>query len=237
MCVQTVDWHVFFSVFHFSVFYQITVNELYELHSNFCPTMWRWKPHWLLTWSVQRFPLLFLGCCPVTCLTVRTRTTVSTAGDWRSMLWWAPTSATLSLHCWAPCIMGRWVCTYKHSPVDMYAYSILMMNACGWVLGAVGRIKHCKWVMMWWTGHINFLVTVFSSSNFLDAFSKDCTEVQNIASSKVSIIMCVFQKSGSYTSHGWRIFVNILWNRKSLFVYIAFLYKVKLVLSKLEAVL
>lgn len=146
MCIQTVDWHCisffFFSQycigFHFSVFYQMTVYELHELHSDLCPTMWRWKPHWLLTWSVQRFPLLFLGCCPVTCLTVRTRTTVSTAGDWRSMLWWAHTSATLSLHCWAPCIMGRWVCTFKHSPVDMHAYSILIMNAC---FGCSGKDK------------------------------------------------------------------------------------------------
>jgi len=128
-----------FSVLHcllfFSVFYHITVNEL---HSNFCPNMWRWKPHWLLTWSVQRLPLLFLGCCPVTCLTVRTRTTVSTAGDWRSMLWWAHTSATLSLHCWAHCIMGRWVCIYKHSPVDIQYTD----DVCMWVsFGCSGKDK------------------------------------------------------------------------------------------------
>ncbi len=189
MCVQTVDWHVFqfffFSVLHCLSFFSVLSNYSKWVSFMSCTVTsvppCEGKSHTgcspgqcsvfhCCSWAAVPSPALSSGHVPLWAL--------QETGD----LCCGELTHLLLSHCWAPCIMGRWVCTYKYSPVDMYAYSILMMNACGWVLGAVGRIKHCKWVMMWWTGHINFLVTVFSSSNFLDAFSKDCTEVQNIAS-------------------------------------------------------
>lgn len=109
------------------------------------------------------------------------------------------------------CIIGRWVCVFLHIYIELQI-SVYIQNIddkCMWVCyGCRVMMKHFKVGMMWWTGHINFLVTVFSLRNFLDAFSKDCTEVQNIASSKLSIkstLMCLSVKrpSGSY---GWRFF-------------------------------